>query len=1077
MPIRKQGLPIKFEGGVSTKTDAKQVPATQLLDLQNATFVRDSALAKRNGYRALGRQIDGAASTYTDAKGIASRDDELVVITETSSYSYRPASNTWSTIGDVASVTASTVPLARSGSVQTAPDAATCSGITALAWEDSRGGVWCSTIEQNSGRVLLPATQLDANARAISPRCLRVGTVLHVIYARADLRRLYLAVIDPALPFAVPVATILTEDLLTTNPVYDAQPTSLGATYPGTAVIAWAVAGGYRLGYLDASGALGSPLFGYPSVVTKTVAFTGPIAVTAEELAATTAVLTLGTVAVVDFWDASTATFVLSRTATTNQSGVGAARATCAFLSDSTGALGLWMAWDLDGNGNRTDTSSVVGSRILAASSSLDTVASQSILRGMCLASRAWRDGIGLAPVAATDINGHVYICVAHPVQFFPYVAVVRLSAATGFGGATTTCVARLLPGDSTGMLRRRLTATSYEHVRHLPSVTEVGLVPASASITRTHSIPLGYRIQLSSSSGDQFSEAGIKVAVLGFAATSSCQTAQFGRGLYMAGACAQHYDGAKWGEATMHSAPDVGYDRTTGAAIDAVATIVQVDGGAPGPGVGTYLYKMWYEHVDAQGELHVGATRSMLVVVASAAAVGINIPTYRNTSRAKVRLCVARSAKNPTGADASIPLYRVTGTDPTVQGYTNSNAYVENDPTVDSVLFYDNLLDLPLIAREPLYTNGGIYSNDPEPWNGAAIVSGKGRVFWLDPTDPNVVCYSQGRRDDTALEAPRPLNLVVDPYGGAIVGLAILDDALIILKKTAIYVVGGPGPDADGSVLNNAFSPAALVTADVGCNSASSIAQTPDGIVFSTTKGIYMLGRDRSVHPIGEAVYAYKDQHVSRATLLPDRHQVVFLTDTADGRALLWDYVRNQWSTYTNHVGLDGIVVAGTYYYLRPDGRVFAETPGVFVDDNSHIPMVIETAWIKMSGYLQGWQKVINAFFIGRWISSHTFRMRFRIDYNEAYSAPIDVNPDANQTGSKYGNAGFGDGPYGGAGGDTTRYQTNFHINRRCQAISFRVEDVEATTTYGAAYELSELLLIGGVIGPSFVPGAARQA
>ena len=178
MALRKQPLALQFGGGVSTKADAKQVPTTQLLNLENATFVREQTLAKRNGYVARGRAIDGALATYAGARGLAERDGELVLFSEKSSYSYRSSSDTWSDVGDVASVTCTTRPIARTGTVQTAPDAATNAGVTALAWEDSRGGVWCSVLEQASQRVILAPVQLDAGGQR--PRCVACGTVLHV---------------------------------------------------------------------------------------------------------------------------------------------------------------------------------------------------------------------------------------------------------------------------------------------------------------------------------------------------------------------------------------------------------------------------------------------------------------------------------------------------------------------------------------------------------------------------------------------------------------------------------------------------------------------------------------------------------------------------------------------------------------------------------------------------------------------------------------------------------------------------------------------------------------------------------
>jgi hypothetical protein len=93
-----------------------------------------------------------------------------------------------------------------------------------------------------------------------------------------------------------------------------------------------------------------------------------------------------------------------------------------------------------------------------------------------------------------------------------------------------------------------------------------------------------------------------------------------------------------------------------------------------------------------------------------------------------------------------------------------------------------------------------------------------------------------------------------------------------------------------------------------------------------------------------------------------------------------------------------------------------------------------------------------------------------------QRFEAPILVNVDSNQSPANYGDGNFGDGPYGGAITATTRYQESIHLNRPCQAIQFEFSDVESNDNYGPAFELSELLLIGGVLGPRFPVGAARS-
>lgn len=1041
MPLQKQPFALQFAGGIETKQDSKQVPTTQLLNLENATFIKATTLAKRNGYRALGRLIDGQAKRWTTATGLAARDSELIAFADNRAYSYRPSADNWSDTGPVASVPVSLAAVARSGTQQANADAATNQNVTVVAYEDAtKGGVWCVVLEAGTQRELLAATQLNASGQR--PRCVAVGTVLHVYYAVPSGSQIWVAVVNPRAATVTPTPNLLVVDLKGSNPVYDVCPTS-GYRSDDPAIIVWADGslGGFRIGYVHISGALGSALYGLPGVITFSAA--------AYQLAAASP-LTL------DVWlDASaTAPDVIVAWQNTSNQIAWSWQDAATFVESSKGnssATGTWLrgackqygtrgastAWiAFEQSGSTADVNSVLVLQVTAGAAGGTTRR----IKGHGLASKLWLD------------SGQVFGALVHPVFYFPYVAVLNLSATTSAGtpavgsAGYSAPVARLLPGLSSGLPTRT----------HLPSVTISG---------RQYTIPLGFRIQLSSENADQFGETGIQLATLDFASQAAWQSAQLGRGLYLAGGCPLHYDSARWAEAGFHCAPDT--------ATGAITTVTA--GGGSMTSSGKYLYLYCYEEIDALGELHQGPiTGGTLVTMGGAdTQVTHTIPTLRLTSRRQVRIAVYRSDFNATGTIDQINFHRVTSTDPTAVG---ANGYLANDPTVDSVSFVDRMSDATADTKETLYTNGGILSNDPSPMAGNAITGGKSRLFWTDGSDPNLVRFSQELRDDTALEAPQPLSQRCDPYGGSVVGFGIMDGGVFAFKDTAIYVTDGPGPDADGGKTStNAFTPFALLTSDVGCKSAGSICQTPIGITFQSSKGIKLLGRDRQIQDIGGPVYAFNSQTIVRATLLPDRHQVVFLTDS--GTTLLWDYERNQWSKFTNHEGLDAVVVDGSYYYMRTDGRVFVETPGVYQDDNSHIQLKIETAWIKMAGYLQGWQKVLYAAVIGTYKSSHSLRVRYRLDYDDGYTAIPDINVDSNYSPANYGDGNFGDGAYGGAITATTRYQQQVHINRRCQAVAFEFSDVEDTDTFGAAFELSELLITGGVLTTKFPMGAARSS
>lgn len=1039
MPLQPTPLALQFAGGVETKQDSKQVPIAKLIDLQNCTFIKTTTLAKRNGYEALSKRVDVLEQDYGTGVGLAARNDELVLFDGQRAVSYRDSSNTWSDCGNVGSVVASDITIARSGTQQSNADHGSNGGVTVVAWEDSRGGIWASVVEQTTGRILKAEAQVDATG--LAPRVLACGANVLLLWVNGT--AINVVVVNPALPTTAFAPALLTNDISPANQSYDAC-TAGGTLYSsiGPGLIVWAQnGGGFRVGYLHPSGVLGSPATGLPTVVTWADAVNGPVSCSYDkEFNSSVGLVWYSTATGANIRFLNPADLSIDLGDFQEPAGIspvlGVVRCAGEFAGTSNGLPAFW--WAVERVAGVLDQNSIATGGV--TNDGADIVPFRALL-GHGLLSRAFHDG------------SDAYVTVAHSVKFFPYVAVVRLSA-TQFGGTSgTQAFARVLPGLSTGLGARHVVTSSPP------------LSPSASFLSRQHALTLGYRIQLSSKNGDQFGEAGMRLLALDFNDDAAYQATQLGQGLYLAGACMSHYDGSRWAEAGFHCAPD-----TAAGTI----TTVKAGGGALTPGQ-TYLYIACYEETDNLGEIHQGAASAPITVVMGGgdSKVTLTLPTCRLTKRAHARIGVYRSVGNATGSIDQIEFFRVTSTDP--NSAAGNNRYVINDPTVDSVSFVDIISDATLITLEPLYTNGGIRSNDPTPCAGDAIAGGKSRLFWTDPSDPNMVRFSQERADETAADLSLSLSLRVDPYGGRIVGLGVLDDAIIVFKATAIYRFAGPGPAAAPDLSQDAFSPAQLLTSDVGCKAPRSICPTPVGITFQSSKGIMLLGRDGSVNDIGAAVYTYNSQTIVRATLLPDRHQVVFLTNA--GRTLLFDYERQQWSTYTNHEGVDAVVVEGVYHYLRTDGRVFAETPGVYRDDNAHIPMLIETAWVKLTGYLQGWQSILWAYFVGTYLSEHTLRMRYRIDYQDAYSAPIDMNVNSNYNPSLYGAGLYGAGPYGGAGGSGTVYQRRKHLNKKCQSISFRIEDVEATDSYGAAFQLSELLLIGGVLDTKFKPGAARSA
>jgi hypothetical protein len=253
--LNEQHVAFKFAGGVETKMDSKAVPPVRLLALENGVFSRAISIKKRNGYDLLSRAIENSASLVTDAKRLASRGDELLMFTNNRCYSKQTSASHWVDAGALIAPTGSDRAAVHTGTAQTTPDHATSDGVTVHAWEDSLGGVWWTTVDSASGRVFRAPTQANANGQR--PRCVAVGNQLHVYYAVPTLQHVYVIVVNPSQPSAAVSEQLLIEDLHSTNPVYDAVPTS---RTDNQALIAWHehATTNIRVGYVTPAGVLGS---------------------------------------------------------------------------------------------------------------------------------------------------------------------------------------------------------------------------------------------------------------------------------------------------------------------------------------------------------------------------------------------------------------------------------------------------------------------------------------------------------------------------------------------------------------------------------------------------------------------------------------------------------------------------------------------------------------------------------------------------------------------------------------------------------------------------------------------------
>lgn len=1032
MALQEQQISFRFAGGVETKADEKSVPGTRLLALENGVFTRAISIQKRNGYDLLSRAIDGTTDLVTGAKRLAVRDTELLQFTNAKCYSKQSEVDKWIDAGAIVAPTGEDRAVVHTGTQQSSSDHASKGGVTAYAWEDSLGGVYWTVVDENNGRVYRAPTQ--AHATGQRPRCVAVGDVIHIYYVVPTLQTIYALIVNPETPSAALTAVAVVEDIDSTNSAYDAVPTTRTGT---PAFIAWHehATTNARIGYVTAGGLLGSPVSGHPSAFRYSVlsmTASSPLACAYKYVDGVDAdrLFIAYDGAVVTFNGGTSSTPIASTSAVAGYAAPSNVKRIA--LAEANGYV--WAAFE-EHHSTASKRYCVVNSVVVDGAAGIERT-----IRSVGLASRAFHAG------ATAD----VFAVFLHDTTYFNTYLTLRLSDFAPAG-------------------------------RHLPGAAAVA--PTRSHLSSAYvtddivTIVLPYRNRLESTNNDKFTETGLRKITLDFDSEDSHQYAQIGRGLYLAGACLQHYDGRIWTEQGFHVGPETITETSQAGGSLTVSS--------------TYSYKAWYEWTDAQGEVHRGPESVGTTAITSPGdtQVTLTLPTLRVTRKSNVRIGVGRCLPGDTSR-----FWRVSSLDQTTASDA-ANGYIANDTTVDTVTFVDRISDTNLQLQEPLYTTGGVLSNDPAPL-GSHVTGGKNRLFFTDAQAGSVIRFSQRLATGFGLECAPELQHDIDPFGGDITALATMDDVVFVFKAGAIFAFNGDGPYETGSTTSvgpvvNGFSSSQIITSDVGCTDPSSIVLTPDGLMFKSAKGIYLIDRGRQVTYAGAPVETYNTQNVRRAVVLPDRTAVLFLTDS--GSTLYYDYLFKQWSTFTNHEGYDAAIVDGSLYYLRTNDIVFKETVGEYSDGGARITLRFETAWLHLLEHLQGFQRFWKLLLLGTWVSPHQLGIQYRMNYVDAWTDAswLDATGDTDSdgwitgdgaatigldpiTGTAYGEGAFGAGVYGGTPPD--EYQWRCGIHEAGQSIQFRFEDFEKAGLAGASFELTEMTIIGGVQKPDYRPFSAAR-
>jgi len=593
-----------------------------------------------------------------------------------------------------------------------------------------------------------------------------------------------------------------------------------------------------------------------------------------------------------------------------------------------------------------------------------------------------------------------------------------------------------------------------------LPQVSVFGSVAQFPYLYRNivQSVNKGTDLPAGTQVAQVYSQTGVNLASITLS-YGVANTAEIGKNLLLSGGFLWGYDGTSAVENGFFLYPE-NIEATWSATGGSIAA--KPDGTT---NANAYYYQVTYEWSDNQGNIFRSAPSVPIAVTTTGSgtsgSIAINVPTLRLSYKTNVKIVVYR------WSIAQQSYYQVTSiTSPEL-----------NDPTIDEITITDTLADASILGNNLIYTTGGVLENIGGPAC-TAITLFDNRVWAVDAENKNVLWFSKQVIQSTPVEMTDLLTIYVSPTQSAqgntgdIKCLAPMDDKLIIFKEDAIYYINGIGPDNTGA--NSQYSEPIFITSTVGCANQKSIVFIPNGLMFQSDKGIWLLGRDLSTNYIGAPVEDYtQNDSVNSAVNIPETNQVRFMMSSGlNSRTLMYDYFYNQWGTFTGIPGFSSTLYLGFHTYLdtrtstsgSTQFKVHQETPGVYLDGDNPTLMSFTTSWFALAGIL-GFQRAYFLFFLGKYYSPHKLVVDIAYDFNPNYVQQVVITP--NNYSDPYGeDYVFGQSESFGGPEQVEKWRIMLQ-RQKCDSVLFRItEQFDPTigTTAGAGFTMSGLNFIVGV-------------
>jgi hypothetical protein len=934
--LQWQAVQIPLAAGLDTGRDVRAGNPPGLDIARDVEFDEENGLQSRRPFVDIGSTAIVGGGSLTNLRRVERNGDELLVFTDTQLYSWSPQQAKWSPRATYLAVASDERGVFVGTGDQIDTDRAELGGLIVYTWAEG-GAVFAGAIDKATGAAVVTPTQVST---AIGrPRVVALATRI-LLFVQATSSTLTVRVIDPASP-AAGIGGAGTTVSSAFNSFYDVvkvdgQDRAIGVLRlsPTTSYLAFAV---------TAAGAV--------STSSKARAADGPLAVTTTIGGGTAALVVRanGTAIVGDLLTTSTLADNIVAATLGTAAGTPVNQVTAAF-ADATTATAYWVSGETSDQTagpvslvrrNTITTSAVPGSQV-------------DVIQTLGIASRAFA------------YAGRSYVWLVFALQ----------NQASTIAGPSPPLGTRVVLQNTYYLYRDDglLVARAADEVAggFAPSTGRLpGVAPSSSSGTEFSWCGTARRvIEAGGNERSAYDARSPRDITFTFDSNAARRCARIGKTLYVTGSIPMQYDGAALVEVgfLVYPLSLQGINTATAGVLSA----------------GAYTYKSTLRWQNAQGEQE-RSTTAVGMDLTTGASTKNQIFTYaltvtlKTAARTPPAIELWRTQVNPTPDSDS---YLITSKDPTV--LSGDNRYIANDPTqnlLPAAGTLDNIADSVLLAREANPENGDVLEFIAPP--GAAIMVATDTRVFLGAVagDPDRVWYSRLRGINEIVSFNEALTVDVPAPGGAITAIAVVSDALIVFRATAVYAL--PGSGLTNTLGGQNYGPPRIISQDIGAVNHEAVALTPAGVMFKSRKGWFLLTPDLGLKYIGGKVLAFDDEVILGIDVVETQHHVRVLSAA---RMLTWDYLVGEWSEWTVTDGLHSTVWQGRHVYLAAAGvRVQSDSfAGVTYGTD------VELAWVKPSD-LQGSQAVRRIMALGETRGAHLVRVRVARDYQ--YLSP--GNPD----------------------------------------------------------------------------------